>query len=259
MTKEQIEKKLFDIIPVKVNSGSESVLANGRPFNVDFRIVSEDNYQQMLERACQEMQSQSGEQPKWLTLEQCQDKVAQEYGYGQFYVLIKGSSEERINEVIQKVAELYLSSKINHKWNDEDMRIAMSRASEWGFYVGKNHLQDKSLNENYVSEKIFNYLSSNTHEMKVSAEGIAEHDCTDYAKINCKCPEGVCNYGKFKSGWSDDKPRKAYLVKFVDPERKYPVSYIIDNNGYKICKPTLLSGKELTENQIVELFQKELL
>lgn len=22
----------------------------------------------------------------------------------------------------------------------------------------------------------------------------ADHDCTNYAKINCSCPEGVCNY-----------------------------------------------------------------
>ena len=39
----------------------------------------------------------------------------------------------------------------------------------------------------------------------------------------------------------------------VDPEREYPVSYIIKQNGEKQFIPTVLKGKDLTENQIKEL------
>ena len=39
----------------------------------------------------------------------------------------------------------------------------------------------------------------------------------------------------------------------VDPEKEYPVSYIIKQNGEKQFIPTVLKGKDLTENQIKEL------
>ena len=53
--------------------------------------------------------------------------------------------------------------------------------------------------------------------------------------------------------------RKSYLVKFLNPEQEYSVSYDIDNKGNRIDKPTVRLGKDLTENMIVELFEKELL
>jgi hypothetical protein len=52
--------------------------------------------------------------------------------------------------------------------------------------------------------------------------------------------------------------RTPYLVKFVDPNKKYPVSYTIQN-GKRIDEPTNLLGCDLTEKQIIELFEKELL
>ena len=52
--------------------------------------------------------------------------------------------------------------------------------------------------------------------------------------------------------------RTPYLVKFVDPNKKYPVSYTIQN-GKRIDEPTDLMGCDLTEKQIIELFEKELL
>lgn len=53
--------------------------------------------------------------------------------------------------------------------------------------------------------------------------------------------------------------RVPYLVKFVDPDKEYPVSYTIKQDGEKINEPSILMGYDLTENQIVELFEKELL
>lgn len=53
--------------------------------------------------------------------------------------------------------------------------------------------------------------------------------------------------------------RPPYLVKFVNPDKEYPVSYTIKQNGERINEPSILMGYDLTENQIVELFEKELL
>lgn len=41
----------------------------------------------------------------------------------------------------------------------------------------------------------------------------------------------------------------------VDPEKEYPVSYTIKQDGTKVNKPAILLGKDLTENQIKELRQ----
>ena len=51
----------------------------------------------------------------------------------------------------------------------------------------------------------------------------------------------------------------SYLVKFVDPDKEYPVNYTIKQDGTKVHKPQMLIGADLTENQIVELFSKQLL
>lgn len=53
--------------------------------------------------------------------------------------------------------------------------------------------------------------------------------------------------------------RISYLTKFVDEKKEYPVSYTIDNNGKRVNTPTMLKGEDLTQNQIAELFSKELL
>lgn len=51
----------------------------------------------------------------------------------------------------------------------------------------------------------------------------------------------------------------AYLSKFVDPEKEYPVSYTMDNHGNRINEPAMLKGEDLSQNQIAELFSRELL
>lgn len=53
--------------------------------------------------------------------------------------------------------------------------------------------------------------------------------------------------------------KTAYLAKFVDPSKEYPVSYTIDGYGNRINEPKILKGEDLTQNQIAELFSKELL
>lgn len=49
----------------------------------------------------------------------------------------------------------------------------------------------------------------------------------------------------------------AYLSKFVKLNKKYPVSYTIDNQGNRINKPAWLKGEDLTEPQIVDLFVRQ--
>ncbi len=51
--------------------------------------------------------------------------------------------------------------------------------------------------------------------------------------------------------------RKSYLVKFVDPDKSYTTSYEINNNGNKIDGIFDIYGRDLTENQILELFLTE--
>lgn len=53
--------------------------------------------------------------------------------------------------------------------------------------------------------------------------------------------------------------RCGYLVKFVNPNQEYPVTYTIKQDGTKVNEPSMLKGVDLTEPQIVELFVKELL
>ena len=51
------------------------------------------------------------------------------------------------------------------------------------------------------------------------------------------------------------KTTEFYLfVSEIDPKRKYPVRYWIDNDGNKHYEWKLLKGEDLTENQIFELF-----
>lgn len=45
------------------------------------------------------------------------------------------------------------------------------------------------------------------------------------------------------------------LVKNIDPEKYYPVSYTINQDRSKNMKSTQLLGKDLTENQIFELWE----
>lgn len=49
--------------------------------------------------------------------------------------------------------------------------------------------------------------------------------------------------------------RKAYLVKFVDPKKMYPVDHHF-SSGERVNTPTTLVGADLTENQIVSIFLK---
>lgn len=53
--------------------------------------------------------------------------------------------------------------------------------------------------------------------------------------------------------------RRSYLVKFVDPKKEYTVDYIIGQDGTKKIGTFVLKGEDLTENQILQLFLKELL
>ena len=43
------------------------------------------------------------------------------------------------------------------------------------------------------------------------------------------------------------------LAAKVDPEKFYPVSYTINADGAKVFEQTELQGKDLTEQQIIEL------
>lgn len=53
--------------------------------------------------------------------------------------------------------------------------------------------------------------------------------------------------------------RRGYLTKFVDPKKLYPVSYYINNDRARISKIAEVKGEDLSENQIAELFSRELL
>jgi hypothetical protein len=55
------------------------------------------------------------------------------------------------------------------------------------------------------------------------------------------------------------KVNGGYIVKFVKPNKKYPVSYTLAQDGRKIMVPEWVKGVDLTEPQIFELFEKELL
>lgn len=53
--------------------------------------------------------------------------------------------------------------------------------------------------------------------------------------------------------------RRSYLVKFVQPQKLYPVEYTIRQDGTRNYGLTEILGADLTEPQIVDLFIKELL
>jgi hypothetical protein len=55
------------------------------------------------------------------------------------------------------------------------------------------------------------------------------------------------------------KVNGGYLVKFVKPNKTYPVDYKLAKDGRKIMIPSYIMGRNLTEPQIFELFEKELL
>ena len=44
------------------------------------------------------------------------------------------------------------------------------------------------------------------------------------------------------------------LLKLVDPNEKYPVNYTVNQDGEKVFKRTWLLGKDLTENQLYDLY-----
>ena len=51
--------------------------------------------------------------------------------------------------------------------------------------------------------------------------------------------------------------RKAYLVKFVDPDRFYELHYLIKQDGTKVYGNFAVKGEDLTQNQILWLFLAE--
>ena len=53
--------------------------------------------------------------------------------------------------------------------------------------------------------------------------------------------------------------KKSYLARFVNAEKMYPVSYTFNTDGSVNKEPFFLKGGDLTENQILELFQNQLL
>ena len=53
--------------------------------------------------------------------------------------------------------------------------------------------------------------------------------------------------------------RRGYLVKFVDTEKMYLTSYYVKNDGARVSHMGKVKGSDLTENQIAELFWRELL
>ena len=53
--------------------------------------------------------------------------------------------------------------------------------------------------------------------------------------------------------------RRSYLVKFVDPNKEYPVTYTRKHDGTRVNDTVMLKGEDLTENQIAQLFSKGLL
>jgi hypothetical protein len=53
------------------------------------------------------------------------------------------------------------------------------------------------------------------------------------------------------------KVNGGYLVKFIKPNKKYPVDYTIAQDGRKIMIPTWVKGMDLTESQIFTLFERE--
>jgi hypothetical protein len=55
------------------------------------------------------------------------------------------------------------------------------------------------------------------------------------------------------------KMHRGYLSRFVNPDNYYPVNYTIKQDGTRVKEPTMLKGEDLTENQIAELFAKQLL
>lgn len=52
---------------------------------------------------------------------------------------------------------------------------------------------------------------------------------------------------------------RSRLCKYVVAERLYPVSYTFGSGNKRINEPSMLKGKDLTENQIAELFVKDLI
>lgn len=57
--------------------------------------------------------------------------------------------------------------------------------------------------ENYIQE-----VTNALHDGKLKLK-LKEHDCIKYAKINCKCPEGVCNYKK--DGFTREEVKQAII------------------------------------------------
>lgn len=49
---------------------------------------------------------------------------------------------------------------------------------------------------------------------------------------------------------------KRGLVNKIDPDKEYPVDYIVAHDGTKIPGKTKLLGKDLTEKQIISLHEK---
>jgi hypothetical protein len=49
---------------------------------------------------------------------------------------------------------------------------------------------------------------------------------------------------------------KRELVKKIEPETLYPVSYTYNQDRTRNNNPTFLKGSDLTENQIIELWEE---
>jgi len=66
------------------------------------------------------------------------------------------------------------------------------------------------------------------------------------------------NFIKALRGDTDEDHLKQ-IVNKINPEKEYPVSYTINQNGKKVNEPSVILGKDLTENQIIELSKNKLI
>ena len=107
-----------------------------------------------------------------------------------------------------------------------------------------------SFKENSVDPDI------NREEYSELKEGVQKHNALWDAKVIKACydklhqePHGTVNV----------LVKKSYLARFVDPHKSYPVWYTFNADGSRNNEPSYLKGEDLTENQILDLFQNQLL
>lgn len=122
---------------------------------------------------------------------------------------------DQVAETGQRASQIYneeierIKSTALEIINPEELNLIKDNDTYWISIINRTYLKDNDifdLPQGMEFKKCFRSPIGTIHEFQLDSETpvlrivkaeTEEHDCTDYAKINCSCPKGYCKLNQY--------------------------------------------------------------